>query len=181
MTIATKAAIKANFETEEWRPIPGFAPYEASTLGRVRNARSERILRPVNVGPKRCQYLAVRVDGRSRQYVHRLVAAAFHGEPVGRLIACHMNGTRTDNRPGNIYWGTPADNTNDSIRHGTFVPMRGAANGHSRLDAAKVLILRQRRAAGDTLTDIANDLGVSLSTVHLAAVGKTWAHVGGTQ
>ena len=184
MTIATKAAIKANFETEEWRPIPGFAPYEASADGGIRNGVSRKVLRPVWLGPKRCQYLAVYVGGgrgATKQFVHRLVALTFLESRPGALMACHRDGDRANNRVSNLYWGTPSENTADSLRHGTFVPMRGEANGHSRLDETKVLDLRRRRHAGETLAAIADDLGVSLSTVQLAAVGKTWAHVGGTQ
>jgi hypothetical protein len=51
--------------------------------------------------------------------VHVLVAEAFLGpRPPGRQC-CHKNGNGLDNRAVNLRWGTPSENIQDSVRHGT--------------------------------------------------------------
>jgi hypothetical protein len=65
--------------------------------------------------------------------VHRLMCEAFHGPPPSDdAVVRHLNGIRTDNRPENLRWGTPAENTADMLRHGTHVEQRKThcENGH---------------------------------------------------
>lgn len=54
---------------------------------------------------------------------------------------------------------------------------RGELNGRSKLTAAQVREIRLRRSRGDILRVIAEDIGVSISTVHLVAKGGVWRHV----
>jgi len=54
----------------------------------------------------------------SVKQVHRLVCLAFHGAPPsGRMDVRHIDGTRDNNRPENLCWGTRSDNIRDAIRH----------------------------------------------------------------
>src|SRR5512139_228904 len=117
---------------EEWRPVVGFPGYEVSSHGRVRSldrtvVRSDGIpqrvkscvLRPT---PTSEGYLRVglRHDGTERKKgVHVLVATAFHGPCPDGLECRHLNGDPADNRPDNLLWGTPSENTLDRVRHGT--------------------------------------------------------------
>lgn len=58
--------------------------------------------------------------GRKKSFrVHRVVCEAFHGDPNDRW-ALHANDDAADNTPGNLRWGSPKDNTRDSLRNGTF-------------------------------------------------------------
>ena len=51
--------------------------------------------------------------------VHSLVCEAFYGPPPeGKPWALHRNGDHLDNRPENLYWGSPKDNAQDAKRHG---------------------------------------------------------------
>jgi len=56
-----------------------------------------------------------RANGR----IHVLVLLAFVGPRPEGQQARHLNGNATDNRRVNLAWGTPKQNTADSIRHGT--------------------------------------------------------------
>ena len=61
------------------------------------------------------------VEGARRyRTVHRLVCEAFHGPPPeGKPLACHKDGDTLNNRADNLYWGSPEDNMQDALRHGT--------------------------------------------------------------
>ena len=51
-------------------------------------------------------------------YVHDLVLTAFVGpRPTAEHEACHRNGERSDNRLGNLRWGTVQENAEERRRH----------------------------------------------------------------
>lgn len=143
-------------ESEEWRPVVGWAGfYEVSDLGNVRtvahvierkNGRLYTVrswsLRPHRFGHDR-KHLAVslaRVGVIATRAVHQLVAEAFLGpRPAGQEVR-HLDGNGLDNRRGNLAWGTRAENMQDSIRHGT----------HPGLKANRDRRERARTAAHDT-------------------------------
>lgn len=96
--------------------------YEVSSVGRVRSLARRGTLGGV-------RRLRMRKDGyydvelscdnvKSKQLVHRLVAAAFHPNPEGHPVARHLNDVRVDNRAENLAWGSLSDNTADAIRNG---------------------------------------------------------------
>jgi hypothetical protein len=127
---------------EEWRSIPGFPLYEASSLGRIRRKAgtprtpTARILRPRTRTPKpgRLPYLDVALssDGKIRtETVHKLVALAFHGpKPSDRHEVAHADGDPSNNASGNIRWATIASNKEDYCRHGkTFRDASGRRRG----------------------------------------------------
>lgn len=103
------------------RPIPSYPGYAVSPIGEVWSEKSQRYLSLIGgkFGSKRVN---LSVDGRryGSVGVHRLVCEAFHGPaPEGKPWALHRNGDAGDNRPENIYWGTPQENVDDMMHHGT--------------------------------------------------------------
>lgn len=87
-----------------------------------------------------------------------------------RLARGDRHGSRT--RPDRVPRG---------IRNGAYTKpesrRRGELNGRARLTSSQVVEIRRRREAGEVLRVIAEDLGVSISTVHLVAKGGVWRHV----
>lgn len=145
---------------EEWRPVPGWPAYEASSAGRVRKDG-----RPLRVLPHGQGYLRVRIGG-AYHLVHRVVCLAFHGEPpAGRPCVAHGDGRRSRNTPDNLRWASHAENSADRYRPGT------AGQKLSTDDAAAI---RRARAAGRTVVDIARQFGVTHQTVSQIAAGVTW-------
>ena len=100
--------------TEIWHKceVP-YTRYEVSNLGRVRNARTGRVLRlrPGNKG-----YLIVDLYYKGQRKsckVHNLVATAFVEGWREGLQVNHKNGVKTDNRAENLEWVTASEN----VRH----------------------------------------------------------------
>lgn len=139
--------------TEQWRDIPGWEGiYQASSEGRVRSLDRELPSgRWGHVTRKGCvmtpklrdgrPVVGLRLNGKRKWMgVHRLVCLAFHGEPVGdRTYAAHYpDPTRTNNRPENLMWATPKENSGHMREHGTLLtgPKNPAWRGGAQAVAA---------------------------------------------
>lgn len=117
--------------------------------------------------------LTLRVHGRTiRRRVHRLIALAFHGPCPPGMQVRHLNGVPDDNRPGNLRYGTAAENKQDQAVHGR--------SGRS-LTADLVREIRVRHAADarQTCNVLATAYGVSARTISQVLTGRTWAHIEG--
>lgn len=112
---------------EQFKTLPGYeGRFEVSLNGTVRTApytdaagrqRKSRIIRPQ---PSKHGHLMVRLCYNGSvltTYVHRLMLSAWVRPPRPGEYACHRNDVPDDNRLENLYWGTPADNTRDSVRN----------------------------------------------------------------
>lgn len=137
-------------ESEAWKAVPGYA-LEASSLGRIRNA--DGVIRKQFDNAK--GYLTVSIGKRGRAKVHRLVAAAFHGQDA-RLVR-HLDGDSANNRPENLRHGTVPQNQRDSVEHGTHANAQKThcSKGHEFTDKNTYLYqakggrtLRQCRECG---------------------------------
>jgi hypothetical protein len=116
---------------EEWRPIPSWPGYEASSLGRIRGLDLVEQCGP-RMRRRAGRVLKLRLEKRSGRYVvalsrngeqqtrwvHILVAEAFHGPRPEGLLTRHRNDDRLDNRAANLTYGTKSDNWHDAARNG---------------------------------------------------------------
>lgn len=162
---------------EVWLPVLGYeAIYEASNLGQVRRVGASAALKPV---PSTGGYHVVSLskDGDVRNLrVSRLILTAFCGDaPFEGAQAAHNNGDNGDNRLTNLRWATPVENQADVTRHGNRC--QGEAVFGAVLNADRVKLIRQRCAAGERNRPIAEDFGVSPSTIHLIRHNRIWKHV----
>lgn len=97
---------------EEWRKITEYNNYSVSNLGRVRNDRNGRILKPFDNGKG---YDKVELGKGKKVYVHRLVGKAFIPNPKNLETINHIDHNTKNNRVENIEWMTRADNLRYSI------------------------------------------------------------------
>lgn len=118
---------------EEWRAVRENHVYEVSDSGRARTITREVAIRTGGTRLLKGVYLKPSVNSTDRltvtvyvggipkrRSIHRLVCEAFHGPaPADKPWALHRNGDHRDNRAENLYWGSPQDNVDDMIRHGT--------------------------------------------------------------
>jgi hypothetical protein len=127
--------------------------------------------RPLKPGRVASGHMLVVVDGESR-YVHDLVAAAFIGRKPMGLEVRHRDGNPANNAVSNLLYGTRAENMADAIAHGTT--RRGERNARAKLSQERVLDIRRRKDAGQSVRAIANDLRIPYWTVHSIVYRKTW-------
>lgn len=183
------AELQRPLDGEIWKDVVGFeGSYQVSNLGRIKRiARrgadgrrlSERIMRQ---HPMENGYLVVfLVDGSGSgrgRLVHRLVLEAFLGpSPSPDLECCHGDGTRTNNIPTNLSWGTRKDNAQDMVRHGRSG--KGERNVVAAITEAIAAKIAEMRRAGAKLTAIMAATGAARSTVWNVICGNTWTHVTG--
>lgn len=184
-------------DQEEWRNIPGFAGYQASSFGRVKslkrriwNSRGfffqkrERILKTPN--PDKNGYLSycLRIGAsasqpRKRSFLaHRLVALAFIPNPENKPFINHKNGVKANCRPDNLEWCTKPENGQHAVMMGLHTPLRGEANGHSRLTTEQVLLIRSKyQSRSGNIPSLAREFNIGRTTVGYIINRKLWAHV----
>lgn len=97
---------KEELANEEWRDVVGYeGKYQVSSLGRVRNSLTLKVLKNTNNRGYQSVGLFSSVKKRQLTYlVHRLVALSFIENPNGLLIINHKDENRGNNRVENLEW-----------------------------------------------------------------------------
>jgi hypothetical protein len=89
---------------------------------------------------------------------------------IGSLHVLHRCDNRLCVNPDHLFLGTNQDNILDKAKKGRVAS--------AKLSPDKVKAIRRQRADGASLSDLADQYGVTPATVHASIVGKrTWAHV----
>ena len=102
-------------EVETFVEIEGFEKYEVSNLGKVRNIKSGRILKPF---PNRGGYLRHKLYGYDKKKnlpLHRIIATAFIDNPDEKPCVNHIDENKLNNDLSNLEWCTVREN----LIHGT--------------------------------------------------------------
>lgn len=124
--------LKSTDQNEEWRPVVGYEGlYEVSSFGR---ARSLPRVRPYKGGtPRRLKGKVLKTRIGATGYpvfsiygghkvrevkVHRLVAEAFIPNPDNLPFVLHWDDNPENNHVSNLRWGTPSENSHDTVRNG---------------------------------------------------------------
>jgi len=107
--------------------------------------------------------------------LHRVVMLAFVGPRPKGNVCRHLDGNPHNNSLSNLCYGTPQENVEDSVRHGTFV--RGEKSPSAKLTNDSVRSIRIESAAGATLDALAAKYKVDRNAIWLAVKRKTWKHV----
>lgn len=171
----------------EIRPVPGMeSKYAAGSDGHVYCYSDSKTFRykprpfQMREGKHTSGYpvVGIWINGqRSQARVHVLVCSAFHGEkPGGWYEVRHLDGTRDNNRPENLRWGTRAENVADRMQHGTTA--RGENHGMAKLNDDTVRFIRDAVRNRNTDTgELAAVIGVDRKTITNVASGTLWDHV----
>lgn len=130
----------------EWRTIPSYPLYEASSDGDIRRIGKPAPLTRCHDKKRAKPYplVSLSIEGkRINGPVHILVCMTFHGpKPSRSHHAAHEDGNPENNHKDNISWKTPAENEADKIRHGTVAT--GSRNAKARFSEAQVGEIRKR-------------------------------------
>lgn len=170
-----------HYTQEVWRVIWEAPCYMISNFGRVMRIKA---LRQGRIGgmPKHWfshdGYVMVSLwqddKGASKGFqLHRLICKAFVGPPpsIYHQVA-HCNGIKTDNRPENLRWATPKENSDDRVLHGTAP--EGVRNPRAKFTEAEIHEIRRQRRGYGVPMDLARKYGVTQTTIDNIMAGKTW-------
>jgi hypothetical protein len=162
---------------ERWSLIPEWENYEISTLGRVRRSDTGKPLR-THINDKGYPAVHLRMGpGRSKQMpIHTAVLTAFVGpKPSPKHQAAHRDGTTTNSILSNLRWATVVENMSDKRIHGTL--RIGADVPGAILSEEQVRVIKSRPRSAYSGARLAEEFGVSQSTISLIRLGRNWSHV----
>ncbi len=158
------------------KTIPNFPNYAISENGDVWNDKFYRFLKPyLN------RYYRVSLCKKGKSYIkliHRLVLETFVG-PCPKGMQCrHLDGNSQNNHLSNLKWGTPSDNRQDAVKHGTHVDNSGEKNGNAKLTEQDVrMIIYMWKTNEFTQIEISNLYNICQQTVSDIVNKKVWKHI----
>lgn len=112
--------VESDYLNEEWRQIKDFPNYIVSNLGRVKNIKTNKILKAT---PDKDGYLLVGLGHGNTRKVHRLIATSFIPNPYNKPEVNHKNGDKTDNEVANLEWVTHSENQKHAFANGLHKPI----------------------------------------------------------
>lgn len=178
--------IKTNDEdiVEIWKPIPSLNnKYEASNIGRFRNAQTKKVLKQfeslhgymiLQAKPEKYETVNVRI--------HRAVAEAFLGKCPEGYVVNHKDGNKHNNHIENLEYVTPGANNqhalDNGLRHTANMKekaVRGEAHCCATITEEVVYkILKMRDETGYGCRRIAKALNINRSVVNHILSGHSW-------
>jgi len=163
-------------DKEVWKPVSGWeSSYEVSDLGRIRNANTGYIRKPVELPDGHMQIKLNHMGSWSMAAMHRLVLRAFVGRCPDGMECRHLDGNPANNSLNNLRWGTRKENTADALHHDTI--KRGSDVTVSVLNEIQVNDLLDRFEAGEEGRFIASEFGISQQQFYKITSGQQWSHV----
>ena len=173
------------FICEEWRNIPDFDGYQASSLGKIRGidrlkqgrsglrlTRGQEMKQILN--KKGYPEVRLRKNGTHTRLVHKLVSSVFLVKPEGYTQINHINGIKTDNSVVNLEWVTNSENQLHAYKLGLQPSRAGEGNSRATLTDEKVTILKELYNSGKTTKEVSELIGVSLSIIRQIIYGQSW-------
>ena len=95
---------------EYWRAVSVFTNYEVSSVGRVRNSETGRVLKPGKGGVGYLTVALCRNGIQKTHAIHQLVAYAFVDNPSDKPRVDHIDGNRVNNNSSNLCWASSSEN-----------------------------------------------------------------------
>ena len=159
---------------ERWRHAVGFPGYLVSNHGRVFSDRSKKYLRPQPAGRGHLRVSFRREGETVLMLLHRVVLMAFVGPCPEGQEGLHYDDDPTNNRLGNLRWGTRRENRQDAIRNER---LRGGKQVGQALYRSQVVSIKRYLRSRCSVTRIAKAFSVSRTTITKIRDGKIWADV----
>ena len=103
---------------------------------------------------------------------------ASYGSLDPKLDINHINGVKSDNRPGNLEQVTASENLKHAYRIGLNTGSgKGSKNKNAKITEGAVLEMFRMKSEGRSVSEIAAKCGVAASNVSHIFAGRAWAHV----
>lgn len=173
--------------TETWKDVERFPGYQVSDRGGIRGCRrggtaggmraAWHPIKPDTL-PNGYQQVSFYLNGKkARRNIHRLVLETFVGPCPPNMETRHLNGDRSDNRLGNVAWGTHQENVDDTKTHGTR--LLGADTAAAKLTDELVARMLVEAHEGATVGDLSHRYGIRRENVSKILNNHHWRHVPG--
>jgi hypothetical protein len=165
---------------QEWRPVVGYEGlYEISNYGMLRRCDklsrfySKGRTRKWSVGETGYMRTALCENGKVR-YVsaHQTVAAAFLGPCPEGMQVDHKDGNKFNNKPENLQYASPKDNTRRHIA--SNLTTIGRAHRHSKLTIDDVTEIRRLSSEGVSRAEIGRKYNVLSGYISAIVLGNKW-------
>lgn len=165
--------------TEIWKDILGHeGSYQVSNLGRVRSLDREcwnghvffvKKGRVLKQKLSTSGYMRVCIGRNNDEYVHRLVAAAFHPNPDNLPQVNHKDENKLNNNANNLEWCTPLYN----MHYGNAVTVREEKIKRTHIVNMKPIINLDTGDIYESVTLAAKKIGVHYMSISNCIRGKT--------
>ena len=119
-------------EVETFVKIEGFEKYEVSNLGKVRNIKSGRMLKPHLNHNGYLKHHLYRHDKQKELFLHRILAIAFIDNPGKKPQVNHIDENKLNNDLSNLEWCTGRENLVHGTRTKRVAEKLSKINGTSR-------------------------------------------------
>ena len=147
---------------EIWKTAQG--TYEVSNLGRLRNAKTYKILKQHDDKDGYLYYGSLRIN--------RLVALAFIPNPENKPTVNHIDGDKHNNNITNLEWATLTEQQQHAYKLGLKKPMNGVNHPSHKLSKEDVIWIRKHYKAHDKeygMIPLSKKFGVSEVTIKRVA------------
>ena len=94
---------------EEWRSIDEYLNYHVSNLGRIRNSKTERILKPNHTYHGYLHVILSKNNKQKHGIIHRLVMQEFTNNPENTEFVDHIDHDKSNNCLTNLRWATNSE------------------------------------------------------------------------
>ena len=164
---------------EEWRQIPGFKDYEASSFGNIRSWKNKSKGKFLKPATNKYGYRTVVLYDEQKtpisRTVHRLILVAFLGE--SSLVVNHKDGNKKNNKIENLEYCTYSENSKHSFLIGT---QNNKGENHPRhvfKNEDIALIRKLNKEYKIKQTTIAELFNTTQGCISNIVLNKIWSHV----
>lgn len=163
------------FPSDEYGVIlPSLSSYRVTAEGDVLGMKFKRSL----VGSlNKYGYQRYTLINDQGKRVYRIRAAmvcqAFRGDRPPGFLVRHLDGSRDNDSPGNLVWGTHKENCADKLTHGTV--QRGEKSGNAKITADQARLVKSM--AHLPKAEVVRITGIHPSTVSNIRFGGCWRWV----
>lgn len=181
---------------EEWRDVVGYEAYfRISNYGNVFSKRTNKILKQ-RTSASGHKLINFRIGGRKAKpisiRIHRMVAEAFLEPPNEELLMMaerthykivpvnHKDGDKQNNFAENLEWISYSENSQHAYDNNLCNIKTGTDKPNSKITENDVLEIRKRitpNCRTNGYRALAEEFGLSKSTVMDIVKRKTWKHV----
>jgi hypothetical protein len=175
--------MSANDKQIDWKKIPWATDYEVSSNGKVaswkpirnfaKKPTEKRFLKPSKDKDGYFR-VVIRDNNNKKRYLRvcRLVAEVWHGVPPKGFVVRHLDGNNQNDNIENLKWGTPKENSQDAIKHGTV--RKGSSINTSKLNEYQVIEALQ---SNESHSFLARKFNVTPGAIWHIRQRRTWKHV----